>query len=268
LKVQEYNRKQKKLVYKKVDFLNNAELNNLLANLGLTEYESKTLSTLFELSEAEAPEISRMAQVPKTRVYDVLEKLIARQLVIEIRGRPKKYRVIDAQQVLDALVLERKTGLSELESQVTEMKSNLANPQKSKIESKTESVIKVKDKHDFERILAQELEKAEDTITGFTEISDKHTVLKDALEKAKEKNVAIKLLNSFSNESLKKSIKELKHAEHGLNAFIIDDKKVILALSDFKKEKPEYHFTIWHENKPMANAFKHYFDKVWAQEKN
>jgi len=158
-------------------FLNNAELNGLLANLGLTEYESKTLSTLFGLGEAEAPEISRMAQVPKTRVYDVLEKLIEKKLVIEIRVRPKKYRVIDAPQVLDALVAERKSHLSELESQVKEMKGSLANTRKGTGEAKSESVIKVKDKHDFERILAQELEKAEGTIVGFTEISDKHTAL-------------------------------------------------------------------------------------------
>lgn len=248
--------------------MNDAELNELLASLGLTEYESKTLSTLFNLGEAEAPEISRLAQVPKTRVYDVLEKLIERQLVIEIHGRPKKYRVMDAPQVLDSLVAERKTNLSGLEKQVKEMKENLSGSQKTKIDSRSESVIKVKDKHDFERILAQELEKAQDTIMGFTEISDKHHVLKEALEKAKEKNVGIRLLNSFASESLKKSVKEMKQAEHGLNAFIIDDKKVILALSDFKKEKPEYHFTIWHENRPMASAFRHYFEKIWQGKTN
>ena len=74
-------------------------------------------------------------------------------------------------------------------------------------------------------------------------------------------------MNSFSSDALKKSVKELKQFEHGLNAFVIDDKKVVLALSDFKREKPEYHFTIWHDNRPMANALKHYFDKIWAHGK-
>jgi len=247
--------------------VNSAELNGLLSSLGLTEYESKTLSTLFTLGESEAPELSRLAQVPKTRVYDVLEKLVEKNLVIEIHGRPKTYRVMNAHEVLDSLINERKKDLSALESQVTEMKTALLNTGKSKQEAKSESVIKVKDKHDFERILAQELEKAEDTIVGFTEISDKHNALREAIEKAKTKNVAIRLLNSFSSDALKKSVKELKQFEHGLNAFVIDDKKVVLALSDFKREKPEYHFTIWHDNRPMANALKHYFDKIWAHGK-
>ena len=65
-------------------------IHELLKQLGLTEYESKTLNTLFQLKEEKAPEISRDAQVPKTRVYDVLDGLVKKGLVIEIQGRPKK----------------------------------------------------------------------------------------------------------------------------------------------------------------------------------
>ena len=186
--------------------MNNAELNQLLSSLGLTEYESKTLSTLFNLGEAEAPDISRLAQVPKTRVYDVLEKLVGKSLVIEIKSRPKKYRVMNSPEVLDSLIEERKKQLQELERQVKDVKSSLASAGKIKMDAKSESVIKVKDKHDFERILAQELEKAKNTIVGFTEISNKSHILHSALEKAKEKNVTIKLLNSFASDALKKIV--------------------------------------------------------------
>ena len=75
----------------------NSQTYLLLEKLGLTEYEAKTLGTLFNLREAEAPQISRTAQVPKTRVYDVLEKLIQRRLIIEIKGRPKLYRAVEPQ---------------------------------------------------------------------------------------------------------------------------------------------------------------------------
>jgi sugar-specific transcriptional regulator TrmB len=66
--------------------MNNKSVNEMLLQLGLTEYESKTLSTLFKMGESEAPAISRLAQVPKTRVYDVLDKLVEKNLVIEIRA--------------------------------------------------------------------------------------------------------------------------------------------------------------------------------------
>src|SRR3989338_3239226 len=80
--------------------MNEVEVNSLLEQLGLTEYEAKTLTALFRLRESEAPEVSRVAQVPKTRVYDVLDRLTKRKLVIEFYGRPKKYRVVNEQTAL------------------------------------------------------------------------------------------------------------------------------------------------------------------------
>ena len=84
--------------------MSEADVNSLFLELGLTEYESKTLSTILKLKDAEAPDISRLAQVPKTRVYDVLDKLIRRGLIIEISGRPKKYRGIDPSESVNLLL--------------------------------------------------------------------------------------------------------------------------------------------------------------------
>ncbi len=242
-------------------------LNELLESLGLTEYEGKTLSTLFRLEEGEAPEISRLSQVPKTRVYDVLDKLVKKNLVIEIRGRPKKYRVIKASKVFNQLLGEKKNEIKAIEDKAEEFANSLSALEKMRGARQGETIMKVKDARDFEKILGQEIEKAQSNVIAFSEITDKHNVLGDSLAKAKANNVTVKLLNAFPHNAVKKNVKELKEFEHGLNAFIIDDKKVVLALSDFKKESPEYHFAIWHDNKPIADTFKHYFDKLWPQGK-
>ena len=247
--------------------MNGASLNELLESMGLTEYESKTLSTLFRLEESEAPEISRLSQVPKTRVYDVLDKLVRKSLVIEISGRPKKYRVLEAKKVFDTLLAEKKSEIKAIEEKANEFSSSLLALEKSKGIGSGETVMKVKDPRDFERILSQEIGKAKNSVIAFAEISDKHNVLREAISKASEKNVAVKMLNAFPGTIIKKGKNDLRQIEHGLNAFIIDGKKVVIALSDFKKEMPEYHFAIWHENKPVANALNHYFEKLWPQGK-
>ncbi|MEK6959436.1 MAG: helix-turn-helix domain-containing protein [archaeon] len=243
--------------------MNGAETHEILEKLGLTEYEAKTLSTLFKLKEAEAPSISRTAQVPKTRVYDVLEKLISRNLIIEIKGRPKLYRAVEAKKAIDLLIVGKKQQLIELEKEATEIKDNIIETGDDK-EEFGEKVMKVKDKQDFERILGQELLKANKTIQGLTEITDDHDIIHEALKRAKEKKVSIKLLNSFDSKKLKDCC-EVKQLNHGLNAFIIDGKKVIFAISDFKKQKPDYHFTIMNDHLPMATALLTYFDKNWKQ---
>ena len=244
--------------------MNNRDVNSLLLRLGLTEYESKTLATLFKMGEAEAPAISRIAQVPKTRVYDVLDKLVEKNLVIEIRGRPKRYRGMEAKKGFETLLQKRKDELQDLQSQVSGIKNFLALDLEK--EEPGETVMKVKDRHDFDRILAQEIAKAKDSLSGFSELTDKDHTLKEAIGAAKEKKINVRLINAYQNQWLQKNT-EMKQLSHGLNAFIVDGKKVILALSDFKQEKPEYHFAIFHYHKPMVNALQHYFDKCWQQAK-
>lgn len=239
------------------------DVNSLLLSLGLTEYESKTLNTLFRMGEAEAPSISRLAQVPKTRVYDVLDKLVEKNLVIEIRGRPKRYRGIEAKKALGQLLDKKKEEIGKLEKTVKSVENLGFSSGK---EEPGETVMKVKDRRDFERILAQEIEKAKESVVGFAEVTDKQHALREAIERAKQNKVSIRLLNAYQNSWLSKA-SEMKQAEHGLNAFIVDGKRVIMALSDFKQEKPEYHFTIFNYHKPIANALQHYFDKQWQQAK-
>jgi len=245
--------------------MNNSDTYSFLEKLGLTEYEAKTLSTLFALKEAEAPHISRTAQVPKTRVYDVLEKLMQRSLIIEIKGRPKLYRAVEPQKAIDTLLLAKKSQLNQLEKEALEVKENLFDSDGK--EESGEKVMKVKDRQDFEKILGQELLKAGKTIQGLTEIQDWHEAIHDALKRAKQNNVSIRLLNSFPSKKLKE-VADVRHFDHGLNAFIIDNKKVVLAISDFKKQKSDYHFTILNDHVPMANALIHYFDKHWKDAKS
>ena len=243
--------------------MNNKDVNSLLLQLGLTEYESKTLATLFKMREAEAPAISRLAQVPKTRVYDVLDKLVEKNLVIEIRGRPKRYRGIEAKKVFDSLIERKKSDLQQLQKNVAGIGQILAGQAK---DEPGETVMKVKDRHDFERILAQEISRAKNSLVAFSEVTDKEHVLREAIEAAGKRKVNIKLVNAFQNPWLKKAA-DMRQFDHGLNAYIVDNKRVVLALSDFKQEKPEYHFTIFQNREPIVNTLQHYFDKVWQQAK-
>ena len=250
-----------------------AESIELLEQLGLTEYEAKTLSTLFRLKETEAPEISRLAQVPKTRVYDVLERLTKRGLVIEIYGRPKKYRVMEPETVFEELINGKKAEIKGLEEKARLVKNLFGNVKLSEEES-GEKVMKVKDKTDFLRILAQEIDSAKSEVVAFSKLDENQAILKEALHNALERNVNVKMLSkvpkSLSAEArlFSKNGMSLRDHDHGMNAYIIDGKKVILALSDFSKEKPEYHFTIWNNHKPMVNVMQKYFDHCWAQGKD
>ncbi|MCX8158541.1 MAG: hypothetical protein N3D73_02625 [Candidatus Diapherotrites archaeon] len=245
-------------------------IEKLFNKMGLTEYESRVLSALIKKGEVEAPDISIMANVPKTRVYDVLEKLDKKQLVIPISGRPKKYKAIDPQKIVDILLNEKIKELESLKTEVELLKNKLL--AKTEEEDYSEKVIKVKDKRDFIRILAEEIEKANNSIIGFSHLDIEHIEpIKESVKKAIQKNVNVMVIQnkdvlqrkgSFGDILEKASIKGY---DHELNAYIIDNNKVILGISNIKENKPEYHLTIWKSNPIMIAMIKNHFDEVWKK---
>jgi sugar-specific transcriptional regulator TrmB len=245
------------------------DLGNVLERFGLTEYEAKTLTTLFKLSEAEAPDISRHAQVPKTRVYDVLEKLMAKKLVIEVNGRPKKYKVTSATETFSQLVSAKKAELAQLESEALALQETLSATADSG--ELGERVLKVKDKNDFLKIVGHEIAKAKSEIVCFSNLGNKLGALSEQLKSAAQKNVDVRILHDAGEtavlqDELSKQGLNVKNADHGLNAMVIDNEKVIMFLSDISAEKPEYHFTIWPRNAAMAGMLKHYFAHHWEKQ--
>jgi sugar-specific transcriptional regulator TrmB len=244
-------------------------LESLLGRLGLTEYESRVLNALFRQGEAEAPEISIAAGVPKTRVYDVLERLKNKQVIIPISGRPKKYRVVDAKKVIEKLLLEKTLELEKLKAEAEHLKKSLSEKPDS---SYSEKVIKVKDRRDFIKILGQEIDSAKECINGFSIINEGEAGhLNEALMKAGERKVNVMLIphkdvkEKGIFDELQSKGAAIKGYEHGINAYVLDKKKVILAISNLAEERPEYHFTIWRDNPEMVALINSYFDQVWKK---
>ena len=59
--------------------------------IGLSEYESKVYLSLINLGTAGARKLSLNCDVPRTKVYGTLKKLIDYGLVVEIPGHPKEF---------------------------------------------------------------------------------------------------------------------------------------------------------------------------------
>lgn len=215
----------------------NEETINHFTSFGLTEYESKAIFSLIKKGSLQAPEISRDTGIPKTRVYDVLVKLEEKQLVIALQGRPKKFQAIETDKIIEKLIQEKRKELNKIEENALKLKKNLFSEE----QEEKENVFKVKELNDFDRILGQELSKAEKSINVFAE-TNKRSFLEEALNNAIEKKIKV-------NYPEKKGIN---------NAFIIDEKKIILALDDFQKQRPFYHFAVL-QNKSLAKAVLSHF---------
>ncbi|QPV62687.1 TrmB family transcriptional regulator [Halosimplex litoreum] len=72
--------------------------------LGLTEYEETALRELLSLGKTTAPNLAEATDIPKARIYGVLESLSDRGFVEVIPGRPKEYQPKPPEAILDRAV--------------------------------------------------------------------------------------------------------------------------------------------------------------------
>ena len=77
------------------------DTSRLLEQLELTEYESLALEHLFSLGRTTAPNLAEVTDIPKARIYGVLDSLADKGYVKVIPGRPKKYQSKSPSEILD-----------------------------------------------------------------------------------------------------------------------------------------------------------------------
>lgn len=92
-----------------------------LEELGLTEYEARCFVALTRISQGTAKEISEVADVPRSRVYDTVDRLHKRGLVDVQQSEPRKFNAVPTDEALallrenyDASLDEAETALAQL----------------------------------------------------------------------------------------------------------------------------------------------------------
>ncbi|QSX00783.1 TrmB family transcriptional regulator [Haloterrigena alkaliphila] len=68
-----------------------------LEELGLTEYEARCFVALTRISTGTAKEISQVADVPRSRVYDTIERLDRKGLVNVQQSEPREYMAVSVE---------------------------------------------------------------------------------------------------------------------------------------------------------------------------
>lgn len=68
---------------------------SLFGTFGLNTYEAKSYLSLLEKQNLTAVEVSKIAGIPRARVYETLENLLSKGFCNLIAGKVKKYSAAD-----------------------------------------------------------------------------------------------------------------------------------------------------------------------------
>lgn len=85
-----------------------------LRDLGLSEYEARVYRALLTTGPTTAKELSRRSDVPKGRIYDVLDALESAEMVRSQEStRPKRYAAVGPEAALSRLMDEKRREVTE-----------------------------------------------------------------------------------------------------------------------------------------------------------
>lgn len=104
----------------------NELLVNNLQDLGLTQYEAKTYITLLNIGTSNAYKISKLSGIPRTRIYDILQSLTSRGIVMleETIDGVKNYTALPANVFLEETKRKWNTIYTDVSQELTAIESN------------------------------------------------------------------------------------------------------------------------------------------------
>jgi HTH-type transcriptional regulator, sugar sensing transcriptional regulator len=257
------------------------EFLNKLSTLGLNTYEAKLWAALLSRGVSTAGELSDIANVPRSRSYDVLESLEKKGFVIMKIGKPIKYIAVRPSDVLERVKQNILEGAQANANSLDKLKesemlqelnllhtkgidtvepSELSGSFKGRVNlyAHLESMIKSADKSIVIATTADGLERKADSF-------------RRALYRAKENGVNIRIVAPITkeNQSSAKKLSEyadVRNTDTPLGRFIIvDEKQVTFMLIDDTKVHPNYDSGVWVNTPFFANTLSIMFEASWKK---
>ena len=96
-----------------------------LLELGMTRYEAKAYLTLLQRESFAASELATEAGIPRQRIYDVLNSLVARGMARDWPGPVTRYAATDPQAAMERLLGVQRQALAGLEKKSDELADTL-----------------------------------------------------------------------------------------------------------------------------------------------
>ena len=242
---------------------------NKLKSLGLNSYEAKLWVALLSVGTSTAGELSDIANVPRSRSYDVLEGLEKKGFIITQIGKPIKYLAIPPLDVLDRVKDSINIAFKEKEKlmdnfQESELMTELAtlHTKGIKLVEPTDISGSIKGRSKIYFRLNSMIKNAEKNIVILTTKEGalrKSLILKKSLEKANANGVDISIHTSFAGaDNLVNKFKSFAKVKdtNGLRSrmCIVDGSEVLLMLLDEGGAHEDSDVAVWLKAPFVASA--------------
>lgn len=253
-----------------------------IKDMGLNSYEAKLWTALLSRGVSTAGELSDIANVPRSRSYDVLESLEKKGFIVMKIGKPIKYLAVPPEEVIERVKQRIKKDadvqvnmLNDLKDHdVLEELSSLFNQGIDKVEpDKMSCSIRGRNNiHNHLNFMVKNAKNSVVLVSSTKGILRKHKALKRSLQKAKDRGVSIKIgyVGDHSAEEIKKvntlmsefgDVKKIKDLHSRF--CIVDNHETMFMLMDDEEVHPNYDTGVWIGAPYFAQSMSSLFKKHW-----
>jgi|TARA_Y100000310_G_scaffold27310_1_gene26013 sugar-specific transcriptional regulator TrmB len=257
-------------------------LSKLRRFFSLNLYEVKIWAALLSRGVSTAGELSDIANVPRSRSYDVLESLEKKGFVIMKLGKPIKYIAVPPTEVLERV---KKNMRSEAEVKIKRLEElkgtdvlqelNTLHTQGIELIEPADLSGSLRGRHNLYNHLELTIRNAEQEVIIMTTSQGfmrKIEGLKPVFEKLKKRGVDIKIAAPLTKETQSavkdiQNVATVKNTDAAARFCVVDGKELIFMVLDDKEVHPTYDLGIWINTPFFANAIKTLFDVAWKDMK-
>jgi sugar-specific transcriptional regulator TrmB len=253
-------------------------LGKLRRYFSLNLYEVKIWTALLSRGVSTAGELSDIANVPRSRSYDVLESLEKKGFVIMKIGKPIKYIAVPPKEVLERVKKNIKNAADSHVKLLEDIKKtelidelNSLHTQGVELVEPSDLSASLRGRHNLYNHLDMTLRGAEKTVTIMTTSQGflrKIEGFRPVFEQLKKRGVQIRIaapMNKETEIAAKQlvNIAEVKHVASNARFIVVDGKEIMFMLMDDKDVHPTYDIGIWINSPFFASAVDSLFDIAW-----
>ena len=257
-------------------------LSRLRRYFNLNLYEVKIWTALLSRGVSTAGELSDIANVPRSRSYDVLESLEKKGFVVMKLGKPIKYLAVPPKEVLERVKKNVHEDAKEQVKKLEELKKtdivnelNTLHTQGVELVEPADLSGSLKGRHNLYNHLELTIRNAENTVDIMTTsqgLMRKIEGFKPTFEKLKKRGVKIRIaapLTKDTQAAVKDlgSLAEIRDTEAKARFIIVDGKEVIFMIMDDNDVHPTYDVGIWVNSPFFSSALQNLFGAAWKSMK-
>jgi HTH-type transcriptional regulator, sugar sensing transcriptional regulator len=257
-------------------------LSKLRRYFSLNLYEVKIWAALLSRGVSTAGELSDIANVPRSRSYDVLESLEKKGFVVMKLGKPIKYLAVPPSEVLERVKKNMKEEAEDRVGRLEELKNteilnelNALHTQGVELVEPADLSGSLRGRHNLYNHLELTIRNAEESVVIMTTtqgLMRKVEGLKPTFEKIKKRGVRIRIAAPITKEAMAavkdiSDVAEVRNTESKARFCVVDGKEIIFMVIDDSEVHPTYDIGIWVNTPFFANAMQELFDLAWKEMK-